>query len=222
MFAHPNLNGSFTCSLVLPFEGPNSFASLNDEAAVSAFVQEMFPDFAPLLPNVGREFLRNPIESLVSTRCSPWYFQDRVVLIGDACHAVFPFYAQGMNAAFEDCTVLSDCLEKENGPSPTAFAKYQEIRKRNTDALADISFENFVELRDRVRSPLLRARRKLLFLLGGIFPEQWTPLHAMVTNTTIPYADAVARARWHNRMLNLILSGILLLILFALTYRLAL
>src|SRR5205807_2100966 len=118
MFAHPNLDGSFTCSLVLPFEGEHSFASVDGKAhgaGVTALFQALFPDAAPLMPRLAEEFARNPILSLASIRTSAWSYRDRVVLLGDACHAVVPFYAQGMNAAFEDCAVLSHCLVQCNG-----------------------------------------------------------------------------------------------------------
>jgi kynurenine 3-monooxygenase len=124
-----------------------------------------------------------------------------VVLLGDSAHAVVPFYAQGMNAAFEDCAVLSDCLARHGAGRAAAFAEYQALRKRHTDALAEMSKQNFLELRDKVRSPWLRGRRKLDHLLNRCLGQAWAPLHARVTNTSIPYADALERERRQDRIL---------------------
>lgn len=195
IFAHPNLDGNFCCSCLLPFRGAPSFASLNDHDSVQAFFQTTFSDIVPLAPTLVDDFLNNPIVPLMSIRTSQWYYKDRVVLIGDACHAVFPFYAQGMNAAFEDGLILSECLDRHPHDWRSAFAEYQALRKRNTDALADMSRENFLELRDKVRSPLFRARKTLDTALSKLFPQAWMPLHAIVTHTTIPYAEALARSR---------------------------
>src|SRR5439155_22443567 len=118
------------------------------------FFAELFGDIVPLTPNLVADFMRNPIIPLISVHTSPWHYQDWIVLLGDAAHAVYPFYAQGMNAAFEDCLTLGACLERHPGQWAGAFAEYQTLRKHNTDALAALSEENFLELRDRVRSPL--------------------------------------------------------------------
>jgi len=201
IFAHPNLDGCFCCSCLLPFEGDPSFASLQTEAAVRAFFQTLFADIVPLTDTLVADFLRNPIIPLISIRTLPWYYKDRIVLIGDACHAVYPFYAQGMNAAFEDCLVLSQCLDRYKDCREAAFGEYQMLRKRNTDALAEMSQANFLELRDKVRSPLLRLRKKLDAILSRLFPESWMPLHAMVTHTTMPYAEALNRSRRQDRIL---------------------
>jgi kynurenine 3-monooxygenase len=200
-FAHPNQDGSFTCSLVLPLQGERSLASLDEPGKVHAFFTATFPDLVPLIPDLERQFLANPVVPLATIRTSLWHYRDRVVLLGDSAHAVVPFYAQGMNAAFEDCAVLDDCLERHGADLAAAFAAYQALRKRHTDALADMSKQNFVELRDRVRSPRLRARRKLDILLNRWLGEAWAPLHARVTNTLIPYADALELERRQDRIL---------------------
>lgn len=201
LFAHPNPEGTFICSLVLPFEGETSLGSLDRRERVLAYFERTYPDLVPLIPDLAEQFLANPVVSLVSIRTSPWFYRDRMVLLGDSAHAVVPFYAQGMNAAFEDCAVLDECLGRHPDDRAAAFAEYQDLRKRHTDALAEMSKENFRELRDRVRSPWLRARRKVDAVLGKALADRWVPLHARVTNTSIPYADALEMSRRQDRLL---------------------
>lgn len=202
IFAHPNPDGSFCCSLVLPFQGEPSFASLQTEAEVLAFFTSQFNDIVRLTPSLTADFCQKRIVPLVSTHVDPWYYKDRVVLLGDACHGVYPFYAQGMNAAFEGCIALGQCLDHHRGRWELAFAEYQRQRKPNTDALAEMSEQNFVELRDRVRSPLVRGRKQLDLLLNRVFAKAWMPLHGMVTHTTMPYAEALRRSRRQDRRLK--------------------
>jgi kynurenine 3-monooxygenase len=203
LMAMPNSDRSFTCTCILPFEGENSFTSIKTEGDVLAFFKSQFGDVVPLLPNLGQEFLKNPVVEMITTYTNPWYYKDRIVLIGDACHAVVPFYGLGMNTAFEDCSVLDTCLARCNGEMEKVFVEYQGLRKRNTDVLADLSKQNFVELRDKVQSPLFVARKKVDVALNKLFPRHWVPLYTMMTHTTMPYAEALARhskrirvARW--------------------------
>ncbi len=199
MIALPNLDGSFTCTLFWPFEGPNSFAALKTEADVLAFFRQEFPDAVPLIPDLADAFLHNPTGWLVTVRCQPWH-SGRAVLVGDACHAVVPFLGQGMNAAFEDCTVLVRCLAEAGWRWEEAFARYELLRKEHADALADLCIENFVEMRDRVASPLFILRKRLAVLLHALFPRWYLPLYTMIEFTRIPYADAVRRARKQARI----------------------
>lgn len=219
MIALPNLDGSFTSTLFWPFEGPNSFAALKSKEAIEAFFQQQFPDAVPLIPTLADDFLHNPTGALVTIRCQPWHWDGRVVLIGDACHAVVPFLGQGMNAAFEDCTVLHECLAGYS-PRPTALAAYEKLRKKHLDVLADLCIDNFLEMRDRVGSRLFVFRKKLGLLLHLFFPKWYIPLYVMIEFTRIPYADALRRARrqdWVVRgivallLIALVLAGILLL-----------
>jgi kynurenine 3-monooxygenase len=215
MIALPNLDGSFTCTLFWPLEGPNSFAALRTEADVLGFFGEQFPDALPLIPALAEEFLTNPTGSLVTIRCQPWRV-GRAVLVGDACHAVVPFLGQGMNAAFEDCTLLYQCLLETKWDWARASARYEALRREHTDVLADLCVENFVEMRDRVASPWFVLRKRLAVLLHRLFPRWYLPLYTMVEFTRIPYADAVRRARRQNRVvasaagLLLVLAGLLL------------
>jgi kynurenine 3-monooxygenase len=195
MIALPNADGSFTCTLFWPFEGPDSFAALVSEKDILAFFQREFPDAVSLIPDLAQEFRHNPTGALVTIRCRPWHVGGRAVLVGDACHAVVPFLGQGMNAAFEDCSVLMRCLEEHSDDLVTAFARYEAERKPHLDTLADLCVENFIEMRDRVGSRLFVWKKRLSVLLHALFPRWYLPLYTMVEFTRIGYADAVRRAR---------------------------
>src|SRR5262249_37712402 len=162
---------------------------------ILAFFRQQFPDAVPLLPNLAEDFLHNPTGALVTIRCQPWHIDSRAVLIGDACHAVVPFLGQGMNAAFEDCTVLSRCLAEHAPRWEEAFRQYEGLRKPHLDVLADLCIENFVEMRDRVGSQLFVLQKKLAVWLHRLLPGWYLPLYTMVEFTRIPYADALHRAR---------------------------
>jgi kynurenine 3-monooxygenase len=212
MIALPNLDGSFTCTLFWPFEGPNSFAALRTETDVLTFFRDQFPDAVPLLPALADEFLTNPTGSLVTIRCQPWHV-GRAVLIGDACHAVVPFLGQGMNAAFEDCTVLHQSLLEAKWDWEQASARYESQRKEHADTLADLCVENFVEMRDRVASPWFVLKKRLAVLLHALFPRWYLPLYTMIEFTRIPYAEAVRRARAQDRVVAVVGVGMLLLLI---------
>ena len=202
MIALPNPDGSFTCTLFWEFEGPRSFATTKTDDEVCNFFQQEFPDAVPLMPALLEDFRQNPTGSLVTIRCAPWFHKDKVALVGDAAHAVVPFYGQGMNAAFEDCVVLDECLAKFPDNRERAFAKYFSRRKENADALADLAVENFIEMRDKTASRAFRAKKKLDHLLEALLPGVYLPLYAMVTFTRMPYAEAARRARLQDRIVT--------------------
>jgi kynurenine 3-monooxygenase len=208
MIALPNQDGSFTCTLFWPFDGPNSFAALQSEDAVLTFFRQQFADAVPLIPTLAHDFLHNPTSSLVTIRCQPWHWDGRVVLLGDACHAVVPFLGQGMNAAFEDCTVLVECLT-HHADRRAVFAAYEAARKEHVDTLADLCIDNFLEMRDRVGSNLFVWRKKLGILLHRLFPRWYVPLYVMIEFTRIPYADALRRARRQDWLVRGIVVGLL-------------
>jgi kynurenine 3-monooxygenase len=199
MIALPNQDGSFTCTLFWPYEGANSFAALKTEADILAFFREQFPDAVAMMPTLAADFLNNPTGALVTIRCQPWHVGGRVALIGDACHAVVPFLGQGMNAAFEDCSVLMRCLAERAPDWEAVFGLYESLRKPNLDVLADLCVENFIEMRDRVASPLFVLKKKLAVGLHRLLPG-FLPLYTMIEFTRIPYADALRRARWQARL----------------------
>lgn len=221
MIALPNPDGSFTCTLFWEFDGPRSFASTRSDADLRRFFDEEFPDAVPLMPSLLDDFRENPTGSLVTVRCAPWYYDDKVALVGDAAHAVVPFYGQGMNAAFEDCVVLDECLAEFPNERKRAFAEYFVRRKANADALADLAVHNFIEMRDKTASRTFRAKRKLDHALEGLLPGFYLPLYAMVTFTRIPYAEAARRARRQDGIVyaSLIAAGILVVALFILLIR---
>src|SRR3989454_3091545 len=216
MIALPNPDGSFTCTLFWEFEGPRSFATTKTDDDVRRFFEEEFPDAVPLMPNLLDDFRNNPTGSLVTIRCAPWFYKDKVALVGDAAHAVVPFYGQGMNAAFEDCVVLDECLAGFPDDRQRAFAEYFQRRKVNADALADLALENFIEMRDKTASRAFRAKKKLDHFLEAALPGVYLPLYTMVTFTRIPYAQAARRARLQDRIvyagLILVITSILALI----------
>jgi len=214
MIALPNADGSFTCTLFWPFEGPNGFDALKTEAELRVFFRREFPDAVPLMPALADDYFANPTSSLVTIRCRPWYYRDRVVLLGDACHAVVPFYGQGMNAAFEDVLVLSECLDRHKPNWERAFDEYQAARKKHVDVLAELALGNFIEMRDRTGSRWFLLKKRWEKLLHRLFPGWYLPLYNMVTHSRIPYADAVERARRQNGVVGIVL---LILAMFVLT-----
>ncbi len=221
MIALPNPDGSFTCTLFWEFEGPRSFTTTRTDDDVRHFFDEEFPDAVPLMPTLLDDFKNNPTGSLVTIRCAPWYYRDRVCLLGDAAHAVVPFYGQGMNAAFEDCVVLDECLDKFGDNRERAFAEYFERRKENADALADLAIGNFIEMRDKTASRAFRAKKKLDHVLEAALPGLYLPLYTMVTFTRIPYAQAARRARLQDRILYMALVTLVLFGILALAVLLA-
>jgi kynurenine 3-monooxygenase len=205
--SHPNRDGSHTLTLFLPFEGEDSFATLQTPDDVKTLITKYFPDLVPLLPGLLEQWMKHPTGALITTRTAPWSFGDWAVLVGDACHAVYPFYGQGMNSAFEDCCTLMAALE-QHANTGTAFAQYEKSRRQHTDALAELSKANFTELRQKVQSPWFVARKKLDLSLNRIWPNTWLPLYTMIAHTTIPYGDALARSRRQERILRAAVTGV--------------
>ena len=214
MIALPNPDGSFTCTLFWEFEGERSFATTRSDDQVRRFFDDEFPDAVPLMPTLLQDFKENPTGSLVTIRCAPWYYEDKVALVGDAAHAVVPFYGQGMNAAFEDCVVFDECMGQWPNDRRRAFAEYFQRRKENADALADLAVHNFIEMRDKTASRAFRAKKKLDHTLEGLLPGIYLPLYTMVTFTRIPYATAARRAQRQDRI---VYAGLAVLILLCVT-----
>ena len=211
MIALPNPDGSFTCTLFWEFKGPRSFATTTSDDDVRRFFDEEFPDAVPLMPTLLEDFRENPTGSLVTIRCAPWFYKDKVALVGDAAHAVVPFYGQGMNAAFEDCVVLDECLAAFPDNRERAFTDYFRRRKPNADALASLAVQNFIEMRDKTASKTFRAKKKLDHWLEAILPGVYLPLYAMVTFTRMPYAVAAKRARIQDAIVYGVLGTLLVL-----------
>lgn len=190
MIALPNPDGSFTCTLFFPFEGNPSFRSLNTHDEIVQFFKNTFPDAAELMPTLLEDFNENPTSSLVTVRCYPWV-KNNTLLIGDAAHAIVPFFGQGMNAGFEDCRILNELLQKENDDWSKVLPQFQQARKANADAIAQLALDNFIEMRDLVADQDFLLRKKIEATLHERFPARWIPLYAMVTfYDDIPYATA--------------------------------
>jgi kynurenine 3-monooxygenase len=220
--SHPNRNNSHTLTLFLPFEGDDSFATVQTAEDVEALITKYFPDLSALLPQLLEEWMKHPVGSLVTTRTSPWAFGDWAVLVGDACHAVYPFYGQGMNSAFEDCCALLSALTQYKADTAHAFRTYEQARRPHTDVLCELSKANFLELRKKVQSPWFVTRKRLDLVLNRLWPDKWLPLYTMIAHTTIPYAIALARARQQERILTgaalVFLVGILIITTLALAW----
>lgn len=216
--SHPNLDGSHTLTLFLPFEGEDSFATVRTPEQVGALFAKYFPDLLPLLPGLLDQWERHPTGSLITTRTAPWRFGDWAVLLGDACHAVYPFYGQGMNSAFEDCCVLMAALADHPQDTAAAFGRYEQLRRPHTDVLAELSKANFVELRQKVQSPWFIARKRLDLALNRLWPRSWLPLYTMIAHSTMPYGEALERSHRQERLLRATLAGIAALCFAGLAY----
>jgi kynurenine 3-monooxygenase len=216
MIALPNSDGSFTCTLFAPFEGEHGFDRVRTREDVRRYFEKRFPDAVPLMPTLLEDFERNPTSSLVTVRCFPWTVGGRAALIGDAAHAVVPFYGQGMNASFEDVRVLGECVERSGHDLEAAFAEYQRLRKPAGDAISQLALDNFIEMRDKVGSPAFRRRKQAEHWLARTFPKWYTPLYEMVTFSNIPYHEAVRRARLQDRVVLALGAAAVAFVLFLL------
>lgn len=191
LIALPNLDGSFTCTIFMPFEGEVSFDALDSEAKLQTFFENQFPDALSLIPDLARDFFKNPTNALVTTSCYPWVAHGKVGLIGDAAHAVVPFYGQGLNAGLEDVAVLLEYV-KQN-PEDWAFAleQYQMSRKPNADAIAELSNRNFEEMSTLTADPAFLLQKKIENRFTRLYPQHWLPLYDRVTFSSGSYLDAL-------------------------------
>jgi len=201
LIALPNIDGTFACILFLPFEGTDSFASLTTAAQVDQFFESRFPDAVPLMPQLADNYFTNPTGAMVTIKCSPWHMEGRALLLGDAVHAIVPFFGQGINCGFEDCTCLVELFDRHGADWARVFAEFEKERKVNTDAIADMAIENFTEMRDRVADSQFLFRKKVELALEARYPQLFVPKYAMVTFHRIPYSVALARGTVQDRML---------------------
>ncbi|MFC4738866.1 FAD-dependent oxidoreductase [Flavobacterium ponti] len=206
LIALPNLDGSFTCTLFMPFEGENSFAQLNDEKKLVDFFAKYFPSTKEVIPDLVKDFFKNPKSYLVTMKCFPWTHNDKVALIGDACHAIVPFYGHGMNAGFEDITILSELMEKYGDDWQTIFTAYENSRKPNADAIAELSYRNFMEMSTKTADPKFLLQKKIEKWFSEKHPDKWTPLYSRVTFSHQPYSEALAIGDRQNEIMEDILA----------------
>jgi len=200
LIALPNLDGSFTVTLFLAFEGELSFGNLTDEQSVIDFFKKHFPDVVPLMPDLTDVFFANPTSSLATFRCYPWSFDNKVLLIGDAAHGIVPFYGQGMNAGFEDCTILNKMMDEFNDEWEKIIPAFQKSRKPDADAIAELALRNFIEMRDLVADLKFVLRKKIEKLMHERHPDKFTPLYAMVTFSDMPYSKALELGKKHDAL----------------------
>ena len=208
MIALPNIDKTFTCTLFFPHEGELSFASLDTPARVRDFFAAQFPDAVPLMPTLEETFFANPTGSLATVRCRPWHAGGTVALLGDASHAIVPFFGQGMNCAFEDCTVLSECINRHGTDWDKVYRAYDELRKPNADAIADLALENFIEMRDKVADAHFLLTKAVGLALEQRFPDRFVPKYSMVSFHRVPYAVAQRRGRIQDDILDLLCAHI--------------
>ncbi len=194
MIALPNPDGSFTATMFLPRTGPVSFEALNNEARVDEFFTEVFPDMKNLVPDLVTSFLKNPLGGLGTVKCYPWSYEGSALLMGDAAHAIVPFHGQGMNCGFEDCAAFDELLEKEpvqtESDLKALLLKFQNLRKPNSDAIADLALDNYIEMRSKVIDPRFLIKKKMEFELENLFPEVFIPRYSRVMFQHTPYKDA--------------------------------
>jgi kynurenine 3-monooxygenase len=188
--------------LFLPFEGAEGFASLTTPTEVTRFFESRFPDAVPLMPQLAENYLANPTGAMVTIKCSPWHVEGRALLLGDAVHAIVPFFGQGLNCGFEDCSCLAELLDRHGADWPRVCAEFERERKLDTDAIADMAIENFTEMRDRVADARFLLRKKVELALEAKYPRVFVPKYAMVTFHRLPYSVAQARGALQDRMLT--------------------
>ncbi|MGH7492488.1 MAG: FAD-dependent oxidoreductase [bacterium] len=208
LIALPNTDGSFACIFFFPHTGEPSFARLSTAEKVLRFFQEQFSDAVQVMPNLLPSYFANPTGAMVTIRCAPWHVGGKVLLLGDAAHAIVPFFGQGVNCAFEDCTVLDACMDEFRGDWEEIFLKFEALRKENTDAIADLALENFIEMRDLVADPQFLLKKKVEQALQQRFPDIFIPKYAMVTFHRLPYARALAKGEIQDKILEELCAAI--------------
>jgi kynurenine 3-monooxygenase len=204
--AMPNIDGSFTCTLFMPFEGLNSFESIKTKENAKDFFKVHFPSVIDEIENLSEDFFRNPTSAMVTMKCYPWTYWDKVALVGDSAHAIVPFYGQGMNAGFEDIFVLNEII-KENGDDwGVIFHEFQKLRKPNADAIAELSYRNFIEMSTKTADPNFLLQKKIEKRFAKKHPDKWIPLYSRVTFSYRPYAEALAIGETQERIMEQIME----------------
>jgi kynurenine 3-monooxygenase len=200
LIALPNLDGSFTCTLFMPYEGKYSFASLENDGAVDAFFKEVFPDFHAFMPQLVEDYNGHPLSDLVIIRCYPWV-RNNTCLLGDASHAIVPFYGQGMNSGFEDCSVMNGLMDEYQDDWDHILPEFQKLRKPDADAIAELAMRNYVEMRDLVGDPTFLLQKKIEARIYERHPDKWMPLYSQVTFSHRRYSEALAEGKKQDQIM---------------------
>lgn len=206
LIALPNEDGSFTCTLFMPFKGENSFETLTTKEAVNTFFQNTFPDFYQMMPNIANAWEDHPLSSLAIIRCYPWT-HGKTALMGDAAHATVPFYGQGMNAGFEDCTVLWELMQKHKEDWKKIFDEYQIMRKPDGDGVQDLSLHNYYVMRDYVADPKFLLQKKIEAHFSEKHPDKWMPLYSQVTFSHIRYSEAWKKGQVQDAIMKKVMAN---------------
>lgn len=207
MIALPNPDGNFTCTLFMPFEGEKSFAKLKSREDVKKFFDEEFASAVPLMPTLLDDFFNNPTSSLVTVKCFPWTFDHKIALIGDAAHAIVPFYGQGMNCGFEDCVVLNELIDKHGDDWNAILDEYQALRKPDGDAIADMAEANFIEMRDKTADKTFLLQKKIEARFAEKYPDKWIPFYSMVTYSPhIRYSTALREGQRQQAIMDKVMA----------------
>lgn len=200
MIALPNPDATYTATLFLPYHGELSFDRLDTKKSIMEFYQTYFSDAVPLMPDLESEFFEHPTGHLYTVKCSPWHYEDKILLMGDAAHAIIPFYGQGMNCGFEDVFVFDELLN-EHMSWNNLFESFSKLRKPNADAIADLAEDNFIEMRDKVADPVFQKKRQLEMNLEKKFPEYYSKYALVTFRPDISYYDAMVKGRKQDEFL---------------------
>lgn len=205
LIALANEDGSFTCTLFMPFKGENSFETLTSKEAVDTFFKNTFSDFYKMMPNIADAWEDHPLSSLAIVRCYPW-IHGKTALMGDAAHATVPFYGQGMNCGFEDCTVMWEAMQKHGDDWSAALEEYQTLRKPDGDGVQDLSLHNYHVMRDFVGDPKFLLQKKIEAHFSDKHPDKWMPLYSQVTFSHIRYSEAWKKGQEQDAIMKKVMA----------------
>nr|WP_299074669.1 NAD(P)/FAD-dependent oxidoreductase [uncultured Allomuricauda sp.] len=206
LIAMPNIDGSFTCTLFLPFEGDISFENITSKEEAKTFFEDYFPNVRKEIENLTEDFFKNPTSAMVTMKCYPWAYWNKVALVGDSAHAIVPFYGQGMNAGFEDIYELNELMDAYGDDWELIFSEYQKRRKPNADAIAELSYRNFVEMSSKTADPKFLLQKKIEKRFAKKYPDKWVPVYSRVTFSERPYAEALAIGDMQEKIMQEVMS----------------
>ena len=206
LIAMPNIDGTFTCTLFLPFEGEESFEKITTKKEAKKFFKQYFPQVRKEIENLTDDFFKNPTSAMVTMKCFPWTYWDKVALVGDSAHAIVPFFGQGMNAGFEDIDVLDSLFDQYGDDWEKVFKTYEKARKPNADAIAELSFRNFREMSTKTADPLFLLQKKIERKFSNAYPELWIPAYSRVTFSNNPYREALEEGDRQEAIMNQIMN----------------